>query len=142
MLQNVYESALNTDAAVKVKDADDFKKADVVEGKDQSELELKNGKGATNGHAMNVEMVESNAHLIADTDAARKRLKKLGFIDTLLMGFSSINNGSKILNTEQTAGSLACLNGIRVISMFWIILGHSIQYQIGLAGKSYSIEQR
>ncbi|XP_071799989.1 uncharacterized protein [Asterias amurensis] len=125
-VENVYESALTTD------DAEEVKGVDVVKSKDQSEPELQNGKGATNGHAMHVEMVESNEHFIVDIDAARKRLKKLGFIDTLLMGFSSINNGSEILNTKQTAGSLACLNGIRVFSMFWIILGHSIQYQYGL----------
>ncbi|XP_071804835.1 nose resistant to fluoxetine protein 6-like [Asterias amurensis] len=126
LTRNVYGSALTTD------DAEEVKGVDVVKSKDQSEPELQNRKGATNGHAMHVEMVESNEHFIVDIDAARKRLKKLGFIDTLLMGFSSINNGSKILNTKQTAGSLACLNGIRVFSMFWIILGHSIQYQYGL----------
>ncbi|XP_033640142.1 O-acyltransferase like protein-like [Asterias rubens] len=124
-VQNVYESALTTD------DAEEVKGADMVKSKDQSEPELQNGKGATNGHAMHVEMVESKEHFIVDTDAARKRLNKLGFIDTLLMGFSSIRNGSKILNTEQTAGSLACLNGIRVLSMFWIILGHTFSFQVG-----------
>ena len=74
MLQNVYESALTTD------DAEEVKGADMVKSKDQSEPELQNGKGATNGHAMHVEMVESKEHFIVDTDAARKRLNKLGKI--------------------------------------------------------------
>ncbi|XP_033640909.1 O-acyltransferase like protein-like [Asterias rubens] len=57
-------------------------------------------------------------------------LKRLGFVDRLLMGFSSITNGAKILSTKEPAGSLGALNGIRVISMFWIILGHTLQFQL------------
>ena len=72
ILQNVYESALTTD------DAEEVEGVDMVKSKDQSEPELHNGKGATNGHAMHVEMVESKEHFMVDTDAARKRLKKLG----------------------------------------------------------------
>ena len=43
------------------------------------------------------------------------------------MCFSALTNGRKLL-TVQSGGShsnLAALNGIRVISMFWVILGHT-----------------
>ncbi|KAL5012135.1 hypothetical protein ScPMuIL_010686 [Solemya velum] len=42
----------------------------------------------------------------------------------LLLTFSIYTNGSKILSTEQGAGTLTAVNGIRVISMFWVVLGH------------------
>ncbi|ESP02881.1 hypothetical protein LOTGIDRAFT_156833 [Lottia gigantea] len=40
------------------------------------------------------------------------------------MAFSIRANAKKILNASQPKGSLTCLNGIRVISMSWIIIGH------------------
>ncbi|XP_038052246.1 uncharacterized protein LOC119724969 [Patiria miniata] len=60
--------------------------------------------------------------------ASKKKVKKMGFLDAIMMGFSALHNGSKILNTKETAGNLGVLNGIRVISMWWIILGHSIYF--------------
>ncbi|XP_038051428.1 nose resistant to fluoxetine protein 6-like isoform X2 [Patiria miniata] len=63
--------------------------------------------------------------------AAKHKMKTFGLLDNIMMGFSSIHNGSKILNTEQTAGNLGVLNGIRVISMWWIILGHTVYFMIG-----------
>ncbi|XP_070535253.1 nose resistant to fluoxetine protein 6-like [Ptychodera flava] len=41
-----------------------------------------------------------------------------------LLAFSMIDAGGKILNTSPSKGSIGCLNGIRVLSMFWIILYH------------------
>ncbi|XP_041474396.1 nose resistant to fluoxetine protein 6-like [Lytechinus variegatus] len=42
-----------------------------------------------------------------------------------LLCFSMSRNLPKILSSKQAAGGIPCLNGIRVISITWIILGHS-----------------
>lgn len=43
-----------------------------------------------------------------------------------LLCFSAWTNGQKLFNTRQPAGTLTCLNGIRVISISWVILGHCL----------------
>ncbi|XP_064617017.1 nose resistant to fluoxetine protein 6-like [Liolophura sinensis] len=50
---------------------------------------------------------------------------KLGILAKCLVAFSVYTNGSKILSTAQAPGSLTCLNGIRFLSMSWVILGHT-----------------
>ncbi|XP_033118097.1 nose resistant to fluoxetine protein 6-like [Anneissia japonica] len=47
------------------------------------------------------------------------------FFGQFILCFSMITNGSKILKTKQREGSLGALNGIRVLSLFWVILGHT-----------------
>ncbi|XP_076091676.1 nose resistant to fluoxetine protein 6-like [Mytilus galloprovincialis] len=51
-----------------------------------------------------------------------------GILGQLLLSFSVYTNGAKILNTHQGAGTLTAVNGIRFISMTWVILGHSIGF--------------
>uniref|UniRef100_T1J952 Nose resistant-to-fluoxetine protein N-terminal domain-containing protein n=1 Tax=Strigamia maritima TaxID=126957 RepID=T1J952_STRMM len=55
--------------------------------------------------------------------------KKQGICEQILLCFSFYTNASKLFNTEPRDNSLMCINGIRVISMFWIIFGHS--YMMG-----------
>eukprot|EP00040_Diaphanoeca_grandis_P032699 m.198847 g.198847 ORF g.198847 m.198847 type:complete len:870 (+) comp32710_c0_seq1:294-2903(+) len=38
--------------------------------------------------------------------------------------FSMYRNLPKLLSTKKAAGSIDCFNGLRVISMLWVILGH------------------
>ncbi|XP_033121019.1 O-acyltransferase like protein-like [Anneissia japonica] len=45
-----------------------------------------------------------------------------------LLSFSAMKNGSKILDVGNGAGQLECLNGIRVLSMWWVILGHTLYF--------------
>lgn len=51
-----------------------------------------------------------------------------GILGQLLLSFSVYTNGSKILSTHQSAGTLTAINGIRFISMTWIILGHTFVF--------------
>jgi hypothetical protein len=44
-------------------------------------------------------------------------------------------NGEKILSTRQGAGTLTAVNGIRFISMTWVILGHTFAFGYFYAGK-------
>ncbi|XP_070574874.1 nose resistant to fluoxetine protein 6-like [Ptychodera flava] len=46
------------------------------------------------------------------------------FLRKSLMAFSVIDAGKNILSTSQGSRNIGCLNGIRVLSMFWIILYH------------------
>ncbi|XP_071839750.1 O-acyltransferase like protein-like [Apostichopus japonicus] len=48
----------------------------------------------------------------------------VGRLETLISSCSAIYTADKILSAKKSASSLACLNGIRVLSMFWIIWGH------------------
>nr|XP_054750888.1 nose resistant to fluoxetine protein 6-like [Lytechinus pictus] len=54
---------------------------------------------------------------------------KWAILDGVMMSFSVVSNCPKILSAKKTKGNLAALNGLRVISMFWVILGHSFQFQ-------------
>ncbi|WAR11329.1 NRF6-like protein [Mya arenaria] len=55
-----------------------------------------------------------------------------GTMERILLAFSVYSNGVKILNTDQREGSLGALNGIRFLSMAWVILGHTLAFAIGL----------
>ncbi|KAL3870229.1 hypothetical protein ACJMK2_038306 [Sinanodonta woodiana] len=48
-----------------------------------------------------------------------------GIVVQILLSFSMYSNAIKILSTDQAAGSLSAVNGIRCLSMFWVILGHT-----------------
>lgn len=49
-----------------------------------------------------------------------------------ITAFSLYKTVPTLLATKQTAGVITCLNGMRVISMFWVILGHT--FALNIAG--------
>ncbi|XP_071507522.1 O-acyltransferase like protein-like [Diadema antillarum] len=55
----------------------------------------------------------------------------------LLLCFAISRNLPKILRTKQGEGGVSCLNGIRVISISWVILGHTLimTVQSGTSGE-------
>ncbi|OWF53651.1 nose resistant to fluoxetine protein 6-like [Mizuhopecten yessoensis] len=55
---------------------------------------------------------------------------ELGMMSNILVAFSVYTNGAKLLNTSAPPGSLTALNGIRFLSMTWVILGHT--YSTGM----------
>ncbi|XP_071947853.1 nose resistant to fluoxetine protein 6-like [Antedon mediterranea] len=55
-----------------------------------------------------------------------------GFFKKFILCFSLVTNGSKILSPKQGQGSLHALNGIRVLSLFWVILGHTYFFPLTL----------
>lgn len=46
----------------------------------------------------------------------------------VLLCFAMSRNLPKLLNTKQAEGGISCLNGIRVISISWVILGHTLVF--------------
>ncbi|XP_071955722.1 nose resistant to fluoxetine protein 6-like [Antedon mediterranea] len=62
-----------------------------------------------------------------------------GCLVKFLLCFSLLTNGRKILNTKQGEGSISCLNGIRVISLTWVILGHSYVFPFQLISNPVEI---
>ncbi|KAL3870699.1 hypothetical protein ACJMK2_038743 [Sinanodonta woodiana] len=51
-----------------------------------------------------------------------------GIVGKLLLSFSIYTNGRKLLSTQQTSDSLTAVNGIRFLSMSWVILGHTLTF--------------
>ncbi|XP_045202055.2 nose resistant to fluoxetine protein 6-like [Mercenaria mercenaria] len=57
---------------------------------------------------------------------------KPGIPGKLLLSFSVYTNAPKILNTNQPKGTLTSVNGIRFLSMTWVILGHVYAFGLNL----------
>ncbi|XP_046843105.1 nose resistant to fluoxetine protein 6-like [Xenia sp. Carnegie-2017] len=53
-----------------------------------------------------------------------------GGLIEFLRCFSLTRNTNQILDTKVTSKAITCLSGIRVISMFWVILGHAFLFTI------------
>ncbi|XP_072029286.1 nose resistant to fluoxetine protein 6-like [Amphiura filiformis] len=51
-------------------------------------------------------------------------------VTRLLQSFSLTSNTAKLLDSKQSDRSIGCLNGLRVISMFWVILGHTLVFAL------------
>ena len=55
--------------------------------------------------------------------------------------FSLIQNTNRILSTKVPPGAITSINGMRVLSMWWVILGHCYAFQTmaGLPSKLFHI---
>ncbi|XP_052092463.1 nose resistant to fluoxetine protein 6-like [Mytilus californianus] len=61
-----------------------------------------------------------------------------GLIGDLLLAFSIYTNGAKLFNTKQNKDILTCINGIRFISMTWVILGHTYSMPLQMSDNMVS----
>ena len=73
---------------------------------------------------------EGTADKSKDNKICRTNCDPFNIIKDFLQCFSLCKNLPVILATGQPEGAITCLNGIRVIGMFWIILGHSLIFGI------------
>ncbi|XP_033763401.1 nose resistant to fluoxetine protein 6-like [Pecten maximus] len=72
---------------------------------------------------------ESTSLLIkSKSDKAKERDQ--GILVKIIMAFSVMSNGEKILSTAQGEGSLTALNGMRFLSISWVILGHCFMFAL------------
>lgn len=67
----------------------------------------------------------------------KTKIHEPGLFGQVLLAFSLYTNSSKLLSAKSSAGTLTSVNGIRVISMTWVILGHT--YAFGLAYTTNSV---
>ncbi|XP_052094567.1 O-acyltransferase like protein-like isoform X5 [Mytilus californianus] len=77
---------------------------------------------------------------VEDPSTTQYKPHEPGFLGKLLLSFSVYTNGAKILSTNQGSGTLTAVNGIRFISMSWVILGHTYAfglYSVGNIGTLY-----
>ena len=51
-----------------------------------------------------------------------------GLAGKVLVAFSLYTNGSKLLSAKRQSGTLGALNGVRFLSMSWVILGHAFAF--------------
>ena len=63
-----------------------------------------------------------------------------GIAGKLLLSFSIYSNGAKLLSAKQGAGTLTAVNGIRFISMSWVILGHTFGFGPAAVGRSITVK--
>lgn len=71
-------------------------------------------------------LVESWRH--EDPEASLKK-NSTSLIMDIVMAFSAFSNGKRLLSTRTAIGVLEPLHGMRVITMAWIILGHTFFYK-------------
>ncbi|XP_071103042.1 O-acyltransferase like protein-like [Haliotis cracherodii] len=80
-----------------------------------------------NGHASNG-LPRIRIGKISHGEQNQQKEKSIGLGRQLLLSFSISRNTEKILNTRTGDGNLGCIHGIRVLSMAWVILGHSMTW--------------
>ena len=52
----------------------------------------------------------------------------------ILIAFSIVTNTRKLLSTSTGSGQLTSINGMRVLSMWWVILGHTFVFATTFLG--------
>ncbi|XP_060069288.1 nose resistant to fluoxetine protein 6-like [Ylistrum balloti] len=65
---------------------------------------------------------ESTTLLMKTKPAVEKNAE--GIFVKIILAFSVVSNGERILSTAQGEGSLTALNGMRFLSITWVIMGH------------------
>ena len=76
-------------------------------------------------HSINEDEPLINAKNKQKTSAYKRGIE---FLKDLMLSFSLYKTVPAIMATRQPANAVTSINGIRVISMFWIILGHTFTF--------------
>ncbi|XP_062566687.1 nose resistant to fluoxetine protein 6-like [Saccostrea cucullata] len=74
-------------------------------------------------------------------DRANIKQKEDSTLEKLILSFSAFSNGKKILQVNQSAGTLTALNGIRFLSISWVVLGHTYAFSMNDASNTSSAYQ-
>lgn len=98
---------------------------DIVKDSNKSITERYLGKTTASVSTDTIPVTTSSSEILC---AKKKPKAKFSRLRDILLCFSLKTNGKKILQTDKAEGSIDALHGIRVISMLWIIFGHSISF--------------
>lgn len=90
----------------------------------------KNEKVAINGYTKIDNQDEERTGLLSDKSMMEEKPSQPSVIIKVLKTFSFFSNTTRLMSTKTAQGPLACLNGLRVISMFWVIQGHTYGFAI------------
>ena len=97
--------------------------------KEMSPMHTQNAQGAS---VQNSETEPLLASVRKPRNTFGSRFKT--FLKDCLIGFSLYKNIPVLMSTHQPAAAINNLNGMRVISMFWVILGHTYYFLLILGG--------
>ena len=73
--------------------------------------------------------------------APAKRVMCMGYFKEFLTAFSLYKTVPTLLATKQPPGVITSLNGLRVMSMFWVMLGHVVQFSMAIVDNPLSLEK-
>lgn len=59
----------------------------------------------------------------------------------ILIAFSAYTNGKKIITINNQPGQILIFNGLKVISMFWVVLGHRFEVDEVMAINKADVEE-
>ncbi|KAK0047527.1 nose resistant to fluoxetine protein 6 [Biomphalaria pfeifferi] len=93
-------------------------RTDEIEDYNQSDNSAERRETERNGS------IDSNKSL----SARCTRINGRGLVKRILLSFSLKTNLLDLLKTESFDGDIRCLNGLRVLSMLWVILGHTANF--------------
>ncbi|XP_048778807.2 nose resistant to fluoxetine protein 6-like isoform X3 [Ostrea edulis] len=80
---------------------------------------------------------EGDPQLVNEMTNVSKRKKST--LEKLLLSFSAYTNGKKLLAVNHSPGTLTALNGIRFLSISWVVLGHTYSSVFNKMNNSYAI---
>ncbi|XP_077994444.1 nose resistant to fluoxetine protein 6-like [Glandiceps talaboti] len=84
---------------------------------------------------------EEVTSLLNSASKAKQYRYQPGTFGECLLAFSVLTNGGKILDATHSSGTLAAIHGIRVLSMWWVILGHSVTFTMGFSDNGFTYAQ-
>nr|XP_039271216.1 nose resistant to fluoxetine protein 6-like [Styela clava] len=68
-----------------------------------------------------------------NTHRERENFKQKSALSSLAMSFSVVKNTNTLLDLTQKEGNIHVLNGLRFLSMSWVILGHTFNFILGVS---------
>lgn len=76
-------------------------------------------------------VVTATLYDLLSRSSQRSNKKNRCFNHEISLSFSLMNNLEKILSSKAFDSGLDCINGLKVFSMFLIIMGHRIMFSVG-----------